>query len=239
MIRDKPGLLYPWIKTPFILGIDVAGEIVEVGRGVTHLKIGDRVVGHAAGSNKNRNKSAQGAFQLYTVMLAYMVSPIPDTLSFESAAVVPLGASTAACGLFQKDQLALELPNPSRSPKPLGKTVIIWGGATSVGSNAIQLAVAAGYEVITTSSPKNFGYVKKLGANQVFDYNSKTVVLTSNMRSRVRRLLAHLPWVLERLMPASTSSANAKAANSSLWPLFLSLKRHRNALISSLLFIHI
>ena len=43
-------------------------------------------------------------------------------------------------------------------------------------SNAIQLAVAAGYEVVTTASAKNFEYVKKLGASQVFDYNSETVV---------------------------------------------------------------
>ena len=62
-----------------------------------------------------------------------------------------------------------------RSPST-GKTLLIWGGSTSVGSNAIQLAVAAGYEVITTCSPKNFEYVKRLGASQAFDYNSKTVV---------------------------------------------------------------
>jgi hypothetical protein len=45
-----------------------------------------------------------------------------------------------------------------------------------VGSNAIQLATAAGYEVITTASPRNFEYVKSLGASQVFDYNSPSVV---------------------------------------------------------------
>lgn len=45
-----------------------------------------------------------------------------------------------------------------------------------MGSNAIQLAVAAGYSVITTASPKNFEYVKKLGASEVFDYRSPTVV---------------------------------------------------------------
>ena len=95
-------------------------------------------------------------------------------MSYESAAVLPLALSTAACGLFQKDQLALQYP--SVRSKPTGKTLLIWGGSTSVGSNAIQLAVAAGYEVITTSSPKNFEYVKKLGANLAFDYNSKTVV---------------------------------------------------------------
>ena len=62
------------------------------------------------------------------------------------------------------------------TPKPTGKTLLVWGGSTSVGSNTIQLAVAAGYEVITTASPKNFDYVKKLGASQAFDYRSKTVV---------------------------------------------------------------
>lgn len=44
-----------------------------------------------------------------------------------------------------------------------------------MGCNAIQLAVAAGYEVVTTASPKNFELVKKLGASLVFDYNSKTI----------------------------------------------------------------
>jgi NADPH:quinone reductase-like Zn-dependent oxidoreductase len=74
-----------------------------------------------------------------------------------------------------QDQLALSLPTIPH-PKPRGKTLLIWGGATSVGCNAIQLAVAAGYEVITTSSPQNFELMKKLGASQVFDYKSKTVI---------------------------------------------------------------
>ncbi len=110
----------------------------------------------------------------YTVVLAHMAAPIPGTMPYENAAVLPLALSTAACGLFQKDQLALQ--HPSATPKPTGKTLLIWGGSTSVGGNAIQLAVAAGYEVITTTSPRNFDYVKKLGASQVFDYNSTTVV---------------------------------------------------------------
>jgi len=103
-----------------------------------------------------------------------MASPIPGTMSYEDATVLPLALSTAACGLFQKDQLALQYP--SADSQPTGKWLLIWGGSTSVGSNAIQLAVAAGYEVVTTASPGNFAYVKKLGASQVFHYNSKTVV---------------------------------------------------------------
>jgi len=52
---------------------------------------------------------------------------------------------------------------------------VITGGATSVGCNAIQLAVNAGYEVFTTASPTNFEYLKSLGAARVFDYHSKTL----------------------------------------------------------------
>ncbi len=172
--QDTGDLMFSWIKYPFILGMDVAGEIVEIGSGVSHFKVGDRVLGHALGMSEEPNNPAQSAFQTYTVLLAHMASPIPSTLSYESAAVLPLGMSTAACGLFQKDQLALQYP--SLTPKPTGKTLLVWGGSTSVGSNAIQLAVAAGYEVITTASPKNFDYVKKLGASQAFDYNSKTII---------------------------------------------------------------
>ncbi len=167
-------LIFPWIKYPFILGADLAGEVVEVGKGVTRFSVGDRVLGLAVGTDKKRNSSAEGAFQEYTVVLAHMAAPIPSTMLYENAAVLPLALSTAACGLFQKDQLALQYP--FAAPKPTGKTLLIWGGSTSVGSNAIQLAVAAGYEVITTASPRNFNYVKNLGASQVFDYNKKAVV---------------------------------------------------------------
>ncbi|KAI9759944.1 MAG: hypothetical protein M4579_001977 [Chaenotheca gracillima] len=172
--QDTGNLMFSWMKYPFTMGSDTAGEVVEVGPGVTRFKVGDRVVGHAVGMDDHYNTSAQGAFQTYTVLLAQMTSPIPDAMSYEAACVMPLGLSTAACSLFQKDQLAMQLP--SVSPSPTGKTLLVWGGSTSVGCNAIQLAISAGYEVIATSSPRNFAYLKKLGASQVFDYNSPTVV---------------------------------------------------------------
>ena len=174
IIQDLGKGMFSWLKYPFILGMDTAGEVVEVGPSVTRFRVGDRVVGHANGTDQQCNAPSHSAFQTYTVLLVNAASPIPSTLSYESAAVLPLGLSTAACSLFQKDQLGLQ--HPSASPKPTGKTLLVWGGSTSVGCNAIQLAVAAGYEVITTCSPKNFNYVKKLGASQAFDYNSKTVV---------------------------------------------------------------
>lgn len=166
--------LFPWTKYPTVFGTDVAGEVVEVGaQAANRYKIGDRVVG--LGNGLETSRPADGAFQEYIVLREDSSAKIPDSLSYEKAAVIPLGLATAAAGLFQPDQLALDLPtSPPRPPK--GETVLIWSGSSSVGSNAIQLAVAAGYEVISTASPKNFDYVKKLGASHVFDYKSPTVV---------------------------------------------------------------
>lgn len=167
-------MMFGWIKYPFILGDDVAGEVVEVGPLVSRFQPGDRVVGHAVSIDKRSNRACEGAFQEYVVLRDNLVSAIPDDLSFERACVLPLCLSTAACGLFMKDYLGLQHPTPKTQKNATGQVVLIWGGSTSLGSNAVQLAVAAGYEVITTASPKNFDYVRKLGATQVFDYKSAT-----------------------------------------------------------------
>lgn len=162
-----------WSVTyPMIPGHDVAGVVVAVGPNVSRFKEGDRVLGQAVGVFSKQPKSS--AFQAYTILQTNLASKIPDNVSFERAAVIPLGLSTAACGLFQDNFLGLQLPTVP-SQKPTGNTILVWGGASSVGSNAIQLAVSAGYDVITTASANNFENVKKLGASLVFDYNSATV----------------------------------------------------------------
>lgn len=174
LLQSVGDIIYPWLRYPFVLGSDVAGEVVQVGVAVTRFKVGDRVLGHAVGSDKNRNNSAEGGFQLYTVVLAHMACPIPPSMAFESAVVLPLGLSTAASALFQNDLLALQPPTAAIAKT--GKVVLIWGGSTSVGNNAIQLAAAAGYEVIATASPKNFAHLRSLGASEVIDYRSKSAV---------------------------------------------------------------
>jgi NADPH:quinone reductase-like Zn-dependent oxidoreductase len=113
-------------------------------------------------------------FQLYTVAYEITTAPIPDSISYEQAVVLPLAISTAAAGLYQKGFLAL--PYPTINPKPTGKTILIWGGSSSVGSTTIQLAVSSGLEVVSTAGKKNLDYVKSLGAKHVFDHSSATVV---------------------------------------------------------------
>ncbi|KAL8684541.1 MAG: hypothetical protein Q9218_008245 [Villophora microphyllina] len=172
--QELGNFVYSWLRYPFVFGCDTAGEVVEVGSKVERFRVGDRIVGLAVGMEKNYNTPTMSAFQEYTVLQEHMASPIPSKLPYEQACVIPLGLSTAACGLYQKDHLALTYP--SMTPTPANKTLLVWGGSTSVGCNAIQLAVASGYEVITTASPKNFELLKRLGATEVFDYRSKTVI---------------------------------------------------------------
>jgi len=178
LVDGIPGLGYrlilPWLTFPTVVGGDVAGEIVEVGSGVDRFKVGDRVLGHALGMERSQNRAAEGAFQHYVVLMSHMVSPIPDTMPYEQAAVLPLQLSTAATGLFQQDGLHLALPVLGAADR--GETVLVWGGSTGVGSNAIQLARNAGYRVVATSSPRNFDYLRSLGAAETVGRNSPTAV---------------------------------------------------------------
>ena len=177
VVQTLGSMVTPWVTYPAILGSDVAGEVVAVGASVSRFKPGDRVLGLALGVDKLANRASEGAFQHYVILRQEAAAAIPDEMSFERAAVLPLAVATAACGLFLADQLGLRTPSVERR-EPTGKTVLIWGGSTSVGSAAIQLAVAAGYEVVTTASPRNFDYVRGLGASQVYDYNETNVVAT-------------------------------------------------------------
>jgi NADPH:quinone reductase-like Zn-dependent oxidoreductase len=102
------------------------------------------------------------------------VVPIPDGWSFEEAAQLGVGPLTALQCLHE----TLELPSPFEA-KDLGssqRTILIWGGASSVGQYAIQFAKLGGLRVLTTASPKNFGLVRGLGADEVFDYRDEDVV---------------------------------------------------------------
>ncbi|KAJ5934153.1 Polyketide synthase enoylreductase [Penicillium verhagenii] len=168
-----------FVSYPVILGEDIAGTIVALGN-ATQFALNDRVIGFAQGATKG---PAMGGFQEYVVIESELVCRIPDSMPFEEGVVLPLGFSTAAHALANEEYLGLEMPGSrtgtsiSTAPGDQGKEcVLIWGGSSSVGSNAIQLAVAMGLEVLTTASPRNFESLKELGANMVFDYTASDVV---------------------------------------------------------------
>ena len=164
------------VRYPAVLGEDISGTVVAVGEGVTRFRVGDRVL--AVASAITSNVPAEGGFQLYTIVREWFATPLPEHVSFEQACVLPLALLTSSLGLFGKDYLGLDLPTvPARvSDEKTPRVVIIAGGASAVGGTAVQLAASAGYKIISTASPKNFDYVKRLGASDVFDYKSATLV---------------------------------------------------------------
>lgn len=174
------GLTYP-----YILGDDVAGEVVEVGAGVKAagtFKPGDRVIAHALGLGAGN--AQYGGFQLYPRVKTATAAKVPDDIPLWHAVVLPLSISTAAAGLYLKANLGLKLPSvkgnnavdgnfTKKRTKP--STLLLWGGSSSVGSSVIQLAVASGHQVIATASPSNYDYVKSLGASLVLDYHNPDI----------------------------------------------------------------
>ncbi|CRL21532.1 Alcohol dehydrogenase superfamily, zinc-containing [Penicillium camemberti] len=172
VVQDIP---LPFIKYPLILGEDIAGTVESVGSAAAaKFQPGDRVLGLALGAAVA--KPEQGAFQNYVILDYSMACKIPDSMSFTDASVFPLCIATAAYGLFSKDYLGLPFPTISTAPNSTGKSILIWGGSSGVGSNAIQLCKAAGFEVLTTCSAHNAEYVKGLGADKVFYYTDADAI---------------------------------------------------------------
>lgn len=145
----------PWLARPMTglrgpkspeLGHDFAGVVEAVGEGVAGLAAGDRVFGSAA-----------GAFAEYVVPRE-IVGPMPEGVSFEDAATVPLAGFTALQGLRDHGNL-----------QP-GHRVLVNGASGGVGTFAVQIARALGAEVHGVCSSRNVEQARRLGAERVFDY---------------------------------------------------------------------
>jgi len=142
------------VDMPHILGADYAGEVEAVGPGVMELALGDRVWGLTIAV-------FPGSYAEYVVLPAAIVRRMPANLDFPAAAAVPMGGMTAWYALHTLGGLAA------------GQRVLVHGGAGGVGSYAVQIAKAAGAEVIATCSTANVEYVRALGADRVIDYQTQ------------------------------------------------------------------
>lgn len=158
VIIQQTGMIVPEDAYPFVLGNDVAGEVVAVGSSVAKVKPGDRVLACAE----------NGCFQLLNTVEQSLVTILPDNVTYTQGSVLPLALCTAAVMLFQDDTLALDLPTVN--PVSNGKVVLAWGGASALGSNGIQMLKAAGYDVAAVAGPQNQQYCRDLGADYVFDH---------------------------------------------------------------------
>ena len=135
---------------PFIPGWDCAGVVEEVGAGVTRFKKGDRVYS---------GRVTSGAYAEYAVTSASVVQPLPEKLSFEQGAALPIPYYTAYRALCIRARA-----------KP-GETVLVHGASGGVGVAAVQIARSYGMKVLgTAGSQRGLEVASQAGAHFVFNH---------------------------------------------------------------------
>ena len=145
-------------ELPFSPGLELCGEVTDVGANVTHLAVGDRVVG-----------SKIGVLAEYSALPAALVFPAPDSLSDEEAAALYIGHQTGYFGLHRRANVRK------------GETLLVHAAAGGVGTAAVQLGKAAGATVIgVVGSAAKIEIAKRAGADHVIDRSTDDFVTVVN-----------------------------------------------------------
>jgi NADPH:quinone reductase-like Zn-dependent oxidoreductase len=143
------------IQFPKGIGRDVSGVIEKVGKNVKNFKTGDKVYSRIA-------EDFVGTMAEYVISNDKDVAFTPSNLSFDESASIPLAGLTSYQALIDIAKLSS------------GESILIHAGSGGVGTIAIQLAKHLGANVTTTTSTKNVGMVKELGADDVIDYTKQS-----------------------------------------------------------------
>ncbi|GLA72630.1 hypothetical protein AtubIFM55763_003512 [Aspergillus tubingensis] len=170
--------------TGTIVGCDYAGVVEAIGPRVRKLwKKGDRVAGFVHGCNVKQTHG--GAFAQYVIAKGDIQFRVPEWMSIDGAACLGVGMMTIGQNLYQSMQLPGpgmacddEITDMQRDEKGNDEdipSILIYGGATSTGSLAIQFAKLSGLRVVTTCSEPNRAWMHELGADAVFDYHDPHV----------------------------------------------------------------
>ena len=175
------------LRTPRrpVAGLNLAGEVVAVGTGVTRFKPGDKVYG-----------IGKGSFAEYSAALERKLAPMPRGLDFEQAAVLPISGLTALQAVTDAARVSA------------GRRVLVLGASGGVGSLAVQLAVAAGAEVTGVCSAAKADFVRRLGAKTVLDYRKKDFAASAEAYDAVIDIAGHTPLANLRraLKPGGTAA---------------------------------
>ncbi len=152
LVRLSQGIFKP---KNYILGADIAGYVEAVGCDVKSFKVGEKVYG----------RNVKGGLAEYGCINQNRVAHMPDKLSFEAAAAIPLASLTALIGLRNYGHIKR------------GQHIIINGASGGIGTFAIQLAKYYGANITAVCSSKNIDLVRSLGANHVINYTSTDFTL--------------------------------------------------------------
>ncbi|MGV2067937.1 NAD(P)H-quinone oxidoreductase [Agrobacterium sp. 22-226-1] len=151
-VAQRQGIYPPPKDASPILGLEIAGEVVALGEGVTEFKLGDKVCALANG----------GGYAQYCTVPAGQALPFPKGYDAVKAAALPETFFTVWANLFQMAGLTE------------GESVLIHGGTSGIGTTAIQLAKAFGAEVYATAgSAEKCEACVKLGARRAINYREE------------------------------------------------------------------
>lgn len=156
-VKGMPGIKVP---LPVVIGLDMAGEIVEVGAGVDGWQAGDRVLVNPLNKKKGlMGEMMDGGMAEYCLVAADQLIRMPDKVSFEDAAALPVAYGTAHRMLI------------THKTVKAGDRVLILGASGGVGTGCVMLAKLLGAEVVACAgSDDKMRRLKELGADHVINY---------------------------------------------------------------------
>jgi len=181
-------------------GVDVAGEVVEVGASVTRFKPDDAVFG-----------IGKGAFAQYACARETRLAPKPESVSFEQAAAVPIAGIAALQALRDKGQLQA------------GQKVLINGASGGLGTFAVQIAKAFGASVTGVCSTKNVELVSSLGAERVIDYTREDFTRARERYDLVMDNVGNRTISALKRIVAANGKCVMAGAPKDLWPMITGL----------------
>ncbi|ORY02267.1 chaperonin 10-like protein [Clohesyomyces aquaticus] len=206
-MADYGILVVDW---PLVPGCETGGVVVKAGKDAVNplgvpFKEGDEVFGCTRIGSKGYSP-----WQEYFLMDSQVTFPKPSNITLPQAATVGAGSLTAFLGAF--DCLKLPLVDPENLPAPKDEWVLVFGGASSVGKNAVQTFKACGYKVVTTCSQKSFDLLRSLGADAMIDYKNTE----SEIIADIKKLTAgKLNYIMDAV---SVNNALAAAIFAALTP---------------------
>ena len=156
-VKGMPGIKVP---LPVIIGLDMAGEITEIGAGVARWKVGDRVLVNPVNKKKGlMGEMLDGGMAEYCLVAADQLVVMPAGVTFEQAASLPVAYGTAHRMLI------------THKTVKKGDRVLVLGASGGVGTACVILAKLLGAEVIAcASSDEKLRRLKEMGADEVIDY---------------------------------------------------------------------